>query len=180
MKEPPERSPDTPPTASQPDASAAPPWQERAAAAQEAMPPAEPLPDEAPRAATVEEVRSLRRWLLVTGVWAVAATAIAVIALVQANRFNEEESRARTANQIRDVQGRLDERIEDLESRIEALPTAEDIADLDNRLGEVEDRAGRTTDRLEELTGRLDDLEQRMEELEQTQTETQTETEANP
>jgi prefoldin subunit 5 len=182
MKEPPERSPDTPPAASRPDASAAPPAEDRADAAREAKLPPEPPPDEVVRPATVEEVRTLRRWLLVTGVWAVAATAIAAIALVQANRFDEEELNARTAGQIREVQDRLQERITDLESRIEALPTAEDIADLDNRLGEVENRAGTTTDRLEEVTGRLDDLEQRVEEVEQsqTETETQTETEANP
>jgi uncharacterized coiled-coil protein SlyX len=115
-------------------------------------------------------------------VWAVAATAIAVIALVEANRFNEEELNARTADQIREVQRGLENRIDDLESRIGELPTSEDITDLDNRLGEVEDRVGTTSDQLDRLSGRLDDLDQRVEELEQTETSAQTDTgtETNP
>jgi uncharacterized coiled-coil protein SlyX len=137
------------------------------------------------RAATVDDLRTLRRWLLVVSVWAVAATAIAVIALVVANRFDEEELNTRTADQIRDVQRNLENRIDDLESRIGELPTSEDISDLDNRLGEVEDRVGTASDRLDRLDARLDDLDQRIEELEQTQTtttqtQTQTETETNP
>jgi uncharacterized coiled-coil protein SlyX len=137
------------------------------------------------RPATVDDLRTLRRWLLVVSVWAVAATAIAVIALVVANRFDEDELNTRTADQIRDVQRNLENRIDDLESRIGELPTSEDISDLDNRLGEVEDRVGTTSDRLDRLGARLDDLDQRVEELEQTettttQTQTETQTETNP
>lgn len=62
-----------------------------------------------PRVATVDDLRSLRRWVLVASVWAVAATAIAVIALVVANRFDEEEQNARTAGQITQVQKQLRE-----------------------------------------------------------------------
>ena len=135
----------------------------------------------APPPATIDEVRTLRRWLLVTGVWAVAATAIAAIALVVANRFDEEELNTRTARQVREVQGRLGDRIGDLESRISELPTSDDVSDLDNRLSEVEDRTGTATDRLQSMSGRLDDIEQRVETLEQAEeTTTQTETEANP
>jgi septal ring factor EnvC (AmiA/AmiB activator) len=135
-----------------------------------------PPADDRLRPATVDDVRGVRRWLLVAGVWAIAATAIAVIALVQANRIDEEELNARTADQIRDVQGRLEDRIESIESRIGELPTSEDISDLDRRLGEIEDQAGTTTDRLDQLRGRLDDLEQQVDELEQTQTQTEAET----
>ena len=38
------------------------------------------------RPATLGDLRSLRRWLAVTAVWAVAATALGVIALIEANK----------------------------------------------------------------------------------------------
>jgi hypothetical protein len=134
----------------------------------------------APQVATVDDVRSLRRWLLVVSVWAIAATAIAVIALVVANRFDEEEQSARTAGQIGRVQKELKNRIDSLESRIGELPTSEDVSDLDNRLSKVEDRVGNTSDELDRVNARLDDLEQRVDDLEQTETSAQTETQTNP
>jgi uncharacterized coiled-coil protein SlyX len=134
----------------------------------------------APRVATVDDLRGLRRWLLVASVWSIAATAIAVIALIVANRFDEEEQSARTAGQIGQVQKDLENRIDDLESRIGELPTSEDVSDLDNRLGKVEDRVGTTSDQLDRLNARLDDIDQRVDDLEQSSTSTQTETETNP
>jgi septal ring factor EnvC (AmiA/AmiB activator) len=131
--------------------------------------------------ATVGELRSLRRWLLVTGVWAVAATAIAVIALVKANE-EDTSVQERTAGQIARVQRNLNDRIDELESRVAELPTSSDVSNLDNRLKEVETRAGRTGDRLERLSGRIDELETQIQDLEQqqsTQTET-TQTETTP
>ena len=181
MQEPPARPPDGPAARKEGDAPAG--DEAKAAAEGEAAGDgAEAAVEAAPRIATVDDLRSLRRWLLVAIVWAVAATAIAVIALVVANRFNEEELNARTADQIREVQRGLENRIDDLESRIGELPTSEDITDLDNRLGEVEDRVGTTSDQLDRLSGRLDDLDQRVEELEQTETSAQTDTgtETNP
>ena len=55
--------------------------------------PERPDPDSRP--ATAGDLRGLRRWLLVSVVWAIAATAIAVIALVVANRAADEEESAR-------------------------------------------------------------------------------------
>ena len=55
-------------------------------------PPAPYVEDD--RAATVGDLRSLRRWLLVTAVWAVAATALGVIALIQANMVPRTKPRA--------------------------------------------------------------------------------------
>src|SRR3954468_3385142 len=42
--------------------------------------PEETLPPDAP--ATIEDVRRVRRWVWVAGIWAVAATVIAIIALL--------------------------------------------------------------------------------------------------
>jgi septal ring factor EnvC (AmiA/AmiB activator) len=135
-------------------------------------------PDSQP--ATVGELRTLRRWLLVAGVWALAATAIAVIALVKANE-EDTAGQERTAGQIARVQRTLNERVDELESRVDELPTSTDTSNLDNRLKKIEEGTGRTGDRLERLSGRIDDLETQIEDLEQqgTQTET-TQTETTP
>jgi predicted nuclease with TOPRIM domain len=111
----------------------------------------------------------------VTGVWAVAATAIAVIALVTANRDDDEEQNARTASQITQVQNQLTERMDELEGRLDELAPAEDVTRLDNRLKKVEDAASRTSGRLDALGDDLDDLQSRVEELEQ-QAEADTDT----
>jgi outer membrane murein-binding lipoprotein Lpp len=124
-------------------------------------------PDSDDRPATAGDVRGLRRWLLVTAAWAVAATAIAVIALVVANRADDEEQQARTADRISDVRQDLNARIDEVESRIEQLPTSEDTSNLDDRLKQVEKDTSGTPEQLDRLAGRLDDLEQRVDGLEQ-------------
>ena len=135
----------------------------------EGAPADSPADDLAP--ATVGDVRSLRRWIAVAGVWALAATAIAVIALLDDG--DDEDARrgeARTAAQIARTQRALGERIDTLESRIGNLPQSEDVTRLDNRLKQVQEqasqaardaRAGRDAgDRLDDLEGRVEDLEQ--------------------
>jgi TolA-binding protein len=128
------------------------------------------------RPATLADIRSLRNWLLVTAVWAVAATALAVFALIEANR-DDDEAQTRVAGELGRVQRALNARIDDLESRIDELPTADDISNLDGRIKDVENAADRVAtntarlgNRVDELEGQLDDLESlesRVEELEQ-------------
>jgi TolA-binding protein len=129
--------------------------------------------------ATVGQVKSLRRWLIVAGVWAVAATALAVFALIQANQ-EDEEGREQAAGELGRVQRQLDSRIDGLEQRIEGLPSSDDISNLEDRLGQVEDDASQATQSAERLGNRLDDLEGRVDQLEQevadAGTGTQTET----
>jgi archaellum component FlaC len=126
--------------------------------------------------ATVGEMRSLRRWLIVTGVWALAATAIAVIALVVANQDDNSNVQQRTAGQIARVQRQVNDRIDGLESRMAKLPQSDDISKLENRLREVEDDTGAMTNKLGRLNGRIDDLESRVKTLEEAATTTGTET----
>ena len=130
--------------------------------------------DEESQPATVGELRSLRRWVAVAGVWAVAATAIGVIALVVANQEDDSGVEERTAGQIARVQRQLNDRIDGLESRIDELPQSDDLARLDDRLQEVEDGAGKIGDRLVRLDGRIDDLESQVEALEESATGTET------
>jgi len=112
-------------------------------------------------------VRSLRRWLLVTGVWAVAATALAVIALITANRDDSDEIGAQTASQIGQVQRQLTERLDDIESRLDDLAPAADVTRLDNRLKKVENAATKESTRLDQTRDDVDDLQTRVDELEQ-------------
>lgn len=125
------------------------------------------------RPARVGELRSLRRWLLVAAVWATAATAIAVIALIAADKARDDNTQAgresaRTAGQIGDAQRRLDRRLDEFEAGLDELPSAEDASDLEARLGRVESESGDTGDQLEKLTESVDDLEARVESLEET------------
>jgi septal ring factor EnvC (AmiA/AmiB activator) len=130
------------------------------------------------RPATYGELRSTRRWLAVAGVWAVAATALAVFALVEANK-EDDEARTQAAGELGQVQRQLNNRIDELESRIEDLPSSDDVSKLDNRIRDLEDGADRTSTDIERLGNRLDELEGRVDELEQSQ-QTQTQTETTP
>jgi methyl-accepting chemotaxis protein len=136
-------------------------------------PPAGPRPprpgDVAPyvedeRPATLADIRSLRRWLAVTAVWAVAATAVAVIALLEANK-DDSGARTQAAGELGRVQRQLNSRIDDLESRIADLPTSDDVAKLDGRLKSVEDAADKSKAAADRLSGRVDELGTRVDDL---------------
>jgi TolA-binding protein len=117
------------------------------------------------RPATLADIRSLRRWLAVAALWAVAATALAVIALLEANKDDSGEQR-RAAGELGRVQRQLNSRIDDLESRIAELPTTDDVSKLDGRLKAVEDAADKSATATERLSGRVDDLEGGVDDLE--------------
>jgi TolA-binding protein len=139
---------------------------------QEPLPP----PSEDDRAATVGDVRSTRRWVAVAAVWAIAATALAVFALIEANKDDDSGERQRVAGELARVQRDLGDRIDDLESRVDELPTSDDLSNLDNRIQDTEQRLDRQAAGAEELGGRVDDLESRVEELEQSSETQGTET----
>jgi TolA-binding protein len=139
---------------------------------QEPLPP----PSEDDRAATVGDVRSTRRWVAVAAVWAIAATALAVFALIEANKDDDSGERQRVAGELARVQRDLGDRIDDLESRVDELPTSDDLSNLDNRIQDIEQRLDRQAAGAEELGGRVDDLESRVEELEQSSETQGTET----
>ena len=131
------------------------------------------------RPATVAQFKGLRRWLIVAGVWAVAATALAVFALIQANRA-DDEGRDQAVGELGRVQRQLNERIDNLERRLERLPTSADLSALEDRLGQVEDDASQATQDVERLSNRVDDLEGRVDELEQEADTTTAPTETTP
>jgi chromosome segregation ATPase len=132
------------------------------------------------RPATLADIRSLRRWLAVAAIWAVAATALAVIALLEANK-DDSADQTRAAGELGRVQQQLNSRLDDVESRIDELPTSDDVSKLDGRLKSVEDGLDKNTSaterlggRVDDLDGRVDDLESRVEELESSSGGTET------
>ena len=139
-------------------------------------PPAPYVEDDRP--ATVGDLRSLRRWLLVTAVWAVAATALGVIALIQANK-DDESGRTQSAADLARVQKDLAGRIDDLKAQVDDLPTSDDLSKLDGRIKDVEKKADGTGSDIDKLNGRVDDLEKRVDDLESS-SETQTNTTTTP
>jgi septal ring factor EnvC (AmiA/AmiB activator) len=122
--------------------------------------------DDDTQAATLGELRSTRRWLAVTAVWAVAATALGVIALIEANK-DDDAARTQAAGELGRVQRGLNDRIDELESRVDELPTSDDVSKLDNRIKDIEDAADRASTNTEKLGNRVDDLESRVDDLEQ-------------
>jgi predicted nucleic acid-binding Zn-ribbon protein len=117
------------------------------------------------RPATLADIRSLRRWLAVAAIWAVAATALAVIALLEANK-DDSGAQERAAGELGKVQRQLNSRIDDLELRIDELPTSDDLSKLDGRLKAVEDEADKSRTAADKLNGRVDDLEGSVDDLE--------------
>ena len=116
--------------------------------------------------ASVGQLKSLRRWLIVTGVWAVAATALGAFALVEAGK-EDDASREQAAGELGRVQSQLNERIAELENQVDGLPSSEDVQNLDDRLAKVEDDSAATADAVEKLTTRVDTIEKDLGDLEQ-------------
>jgi len=115
----------------------------------------------------------------VTAVWAVAATALGAIALVQANK-KDDAGKTQSAAELARVQKDLAGRIDDLKAQVDELPTSDDVSKLDNRIKDVEKRADGTASDIDKLNGRVGDLEQRVDDVEQKQSESQTNTTTTP
>jgi septal ring factor EnvC (AmiA/AmiB activator) len=128
-----------------------------------------PAPPPRPEPATKDDLRALRRWLLVAGVWAVAATAIAVIALIQANKDDSAKIGQETASQIGRVQKDLNKRLDDVEARLSNLAPSSDVAKLDRRLQKVEDDLSKATTKLDKTSAQVDDLKTKVDDLESQQ-----------
>jgi TolA-binding protein len=113
------------------------------------------------------DLRSLRRWVAVAGVWALAATAIAVIALISGDDSGDDQAAGDVARQVSRIQRQLDSRLDSLESRVDRLPQTEDVQKLEDRLREAETSTSRAAEDAKSTNDQLSDLEGRVEELEQ-------------
>jgi chromosome segregation ATPase len=144
-------------------------------------PPLEALPPDAP--ATVEDVRASRRWTIVALAWAVAASAIAVIALIQAsdNNSNDNKQPAQTTQSVspkdlRDFESQTNDRLDAFSRRLGDRAAEADLQKLDKRLSKTEDDlsqtqddSGKQSDTITQLQSDLKDLQQRVDDLESKQ-----------
>lgn len=140
-------------------------------------PPLDALPPDAP--ATVEDVRATRRWTWVAFAWAIAASAIAVIALITANDNKNDEPQQTVADptpRIERLEKQTNERLDAFGKRLDDAAAQDDVRKLDRRLAKAEDdateaktAASKTTDAIDQLKRDIDDLKQRVDELEKNQ-----------
>jgi septal ring factor EnvC (AmiA/AmiB activator) len=145
-------------------------------------PPLDALPPDAP--ATVEDVRAGRRWTIVALVWAVAASAIAVIALIQANdnsNNNSSDQPAQTsqgvsAKDFADFQKQVNDRLDAFSRRLNDTASQADLQKIDKRLTQVEDdltsvknASGKQSDSITQMQSDIKDLQQRVDNLESQQ-----------
>jgi TolA-binding protein len=143
-------------------------------------PPLEALPPDAP--ATVEDVRAGRRWTIVALVWAVAASAIAVIALIQAGNDRQpaqtqtQTSNSVTPQQFQAFQKETNDRLDAFSRRLTDRAATADVQKVDKRLSQVEDQlsqlsddAGKQSDTITQLQTDLKDLQKRVDDLESQQ-----------
>jgi septal ring factor EnvC (AmiA/AmiB activator) len=149
-------------------------------------PPLDALPPDAP--ATVEDVRASRRWTIVALAWAVAASAIAVIALIQAGKDDNSNTTTQTQTtqsvspkDFEDFQKQVNDRLDAFSKRLSDTASASDVQKLDKRLATVEDDlskvqddSGKTNDNVTQLQADVKDLQQRVDDLENQQQSQQT------
>lgn len=135
-------------------------------------PPRTPPPDEPPGGTeppTRDDLRSLRRWTLVAGVWAVAATAVALIALLDTSGDDAERTAAGavdSATEVREAQRRLDARLDQLDGRLDGLPQADDVSSLQSRIQRIETDAKEAATDAGSADDKVTDLEDRVQSLE--------------
>lgn len=140
-------------------------------------PPLDALPPDA--AATVEDVRASRRWTLVALAWAIAASAIAVIALVQASNDNSNDNQPTqttqsvSPQQLDDLKKQTNDRLDAFSRKLNTTAAQADVQKLDKRLSQAEDDAsqakddaGKQSDSITQLQSDLKALQQRVDDIE--------------
>jgi septal ring factor EnvC (AmiA/AmiB activator) len=135
--------------------------------------PPPPVPEEVRlhEPATVEDVRSLRRWIWVAGIWALAASIIALIALLDSG--GSSDSAATAQSDVARVEEKLTGRLDNIEQALDEKASTEDVQKLQDRLDKLEqdvsdaaDAATQASDDVKQVGRRVDDLATRVEELE--------------
>ena len=127
-----------------------------------------------PGALAVEDFKSVRRWLVVLGVIAVAAIGVAIYAVLQSEESADEGQLKSTEQTIQQRVAALERRaeeeqdVEQLEARVRRLAEEQDVARLDRRVRRIErdvvdslDASADTGRALQRLDQRVDRLERR-------------------
>jgi uncharacterized protein DUF2730 len=136
-------------------------------------PPEQPPVDPDALPARRGDLRSLRRWVVVAVLWAVAASAIALIALIAKDDQPSSDGSSGLARQVSRSQRQLDQRLDSIERQLQDLPQSEDVRRLDNRLKDVEERSSRAARDAERARVEASDLQDRVDELERSQGQAQ-------
>ena len=119
--------------------------------------PAVDVEDE--EAVTQHDLRTLRRWVVVAGVWAVAATAVALIALLDDSGRAAERRANETGKRIAASEQRTEERLVRLERRLAATPTSAQVQQLRTQVGQAQRAASGASSSVTSLERRVDALE---------------------
>jgi peptidoglycan hydrolase CwlO-like protein len=148
-------------------------------------PPLDALPPDAP--ATVEDVRSTRRWTWVAFAWAIAASVIAVLALIQAGKDDNNSTSTQTTTSSQQVPPEVQSFVKQTNDRLDAFSrrlndtaAQADVDKLDKRVTQVEndasqakDDTSKNGDDITQLQSDVKDLQQRVSDLEQQQQDQQ-------
>jgi hypothetical protein len=140
--------------------------------------PYDALPPDLP--ATVEDVRAARRWTWVAFAWAIAASVVAVLALIQANNNSNDNQPAQTtpdlSGQFQSFQQQASARLDAFDKRLNDAAAAGDVKKLDKRLTTLETDSSKSqktsadqATTLKQLRTDLDALTKRVTALEQQQ-----------
>ena len=133
----------------------------------EGAPPPGSGPPQRVEAASADDLRGLRRWVIVAGVWAVAATAIALIALLDTSATQAEKDADAAAERVTKVERTLDGRLDALETRLDELPRSDDVSKLQDRLSRAEKSASDAAESSKDAGQTVGDLEDRVSRLEE-------------
>lgn len=135
--------------------------------------PVAPPTDPEDRVVRRGDLRGLRRWLIVTSIWAIAATAIGVVAFLEARDAKESSTSRATQGDIDKVSDRLTKDIDELGSQVDGLPTQSEVSSLQTRVRKAQrdatkatNDASDATDDVSNLRGRVSDLEDQVDALE--------------
>ena len=142
-------------------------------------PPLEALPPDAP--ATVEDVRASRRWTWVALAWAVAASAVGVIALVQNANESSRDTPTQTptgvtTQQFDSFQKQVNDRLDAFSRRLNGTASQADVQKVDqsltrlqDQLSKAQDTASKQNDAITQLQSDVKDLQKRVSTLESQQ-----------
>jgi hypothetical protein len=108
---------------------------------------------------TQHDLRTLRRWVVVAGVWAVAATAVALIALLDDSGRAAERRANETGKRIAASEQRTEARLARLERRLAATPTTAQVQQLRTQVGQAQRAASGASSSATSLERRVDALE---------------------
>lgn len=108
---------------------------------------------------TQDDLRTLRRWVVVAGVWAVAATAVALIALLDDSGRAAERRANETGRRIAASEQRVDGRLGRLERRLAAAPTSAQVQQLRTQVGQAQRAASGASSNVTSLERRVKALE---------------------